>query len=93
MAALDAQFKFTESGNSEITEDWLLLVIAADYQPAMSKLKSFLTGQGRRKFLTPLYSKLVETESGKKLAKEIYAIARPGYHSVSRNTIDEILKD
>ena len=93
MAALDAQFKFTESGNSEITEDWLLLVIAADYQPAMPKLKAFLTGQGRRKFLTPLYTKLVETESGKKLAKEIYAIARPGYHSVSRNTIDEILKD
>jgi len=30
MAALDAQFKFTESGNSEITHDWLLLVIAAD---------------------------------------------------------------
>ena len=93
MAALDAQFKFTQSGNSEITEDWLLLVIAADYQPGMPKLKSFLTGQGRRKFLTPLYTKLVETESGKALAKEIYAIARPGYHSVSRNTIDEILKD
>ena len=93
MAALDKQFKFTQSGNSEITEDWLMLVIAADYQPGMPKLKSFLTGQGRRKFLTPLYTKLAETESGKKLAKEIYAIARPGYHSVSRNTIDEILKD
>ena len=47
MAALDAQFKFTQSGNSEITEDWLLQVIAADYQPAMPKLKSFLTGQGQ----------------------------------------------
>ena len=93
MTALDAQFKFTESGNSEITHDWLLLVIAADYQPAMPKLKAFLTGQGRRKFLTPLYTKLVETESGKALAKEIYTIARPGYHSVSRDTIDEILKE
>ena len=93
MAALDGQFKFTESGNSEITHDWLLLVIAADYQPAMNKLEAFLTGQGRRKFLTQLYTKLVETESGKKLAKKIYAIARPGYHSVSRDTIDEILKE
>lgn len=93
MTALDTQFKFTESGNSEITHDWLLLVIAADYQPAMPKLKSFLTGQGRRKFLEPLYTKLVETESGKALAKEIYTIARPSYHSVSRDTIDEILKD
>ena len=93
MAALDGQFKFTESGNSEITHDWLLLVIAADYQPAMNKLEAFLTGQGRRKFLTQLYTKLVETESGKQLAKKIYAIARPGYHSVSRDTIDKILNE
>ena len=49
--------------------------------------------RGRRKFLTPLYAKLVETESGKALAKEIYTVARPGYHSVSRDTIDEILKE
>ena len=28
MTALDAQFKFTESGNSEITHDWLLLVLS-----------------------------------------------------------------
>ena len=93
LAALDAQFKFSQSGNSEITHDWLLLAIGAKYQPAMPRLKEFLTEQGRRKFLTPLYKKLIETDSGKVMAKEIYTIARPSYHSVSRDTIDEILKD
>ena len=91
MTALDAQFKFTESGNSEITHDWLLHVIAADYQPGMARLEEFLVQQGRRKFLRPLYAQLAKSESGLAKAKDIYAKARPGYHAVSRQTIDEIL--
>ena len=91
MSQLDAEFKFTDSGNSEITHDWLLHVIGANYEPAMGKLESFLTGQGRRKFLQPLYEKLATTSDGTTLAKRIYAKARSGYHSVSRQTIDGIL--
>jgi aminopeptidase N len=91
MSDLDQQFKFTDSGNSEITHDWCMLAIVSNYQPAMTKLESFLTSQGRRKFLQPLYEKLAETDSGIALARKIYKRARPGYHSVSRNTIDEIL--
>lgn len=91
MSDLDQQFKFTESGNSEITHDWCLLAISSNYTPAMPKLETFLTSQGRRKFLQPIYKKLAETKDGEKLARKIYKIARPGYHSVSRNTIDEIL--
>lgn len=91
MDQLDKQFKFTASGNSEITHDWLSHVIVSNYQPGMEKLGDFLTGQGRRKFLVPLYRKLVETEEGRKIAKRIYAKARSGYHAVSSNTIDEIV--
>ena len=91
MNELDSQFSFNSSGNSEITHDWLTHVIGSQYQPGMSKLEAFLTGQGRRKFLQPLYAKLVETDAGKTLAKQIYAKARPGYHAVSRQTIDEIV--
>jgi hypothetical protein len=91
MSQLDATFKFTESGNSEITHDWLLHVIASNYEPGMAKLEAFLTGQGRRKFLQPLYQKLVETEKGKAIAKAIYAKARSGYHSVATQTIDGIV--
>jgi len=91
MEQLDNAFKFTDSGNSEITHDWLTHVIGSNYQPGMNKLESFLTGQGRRKFLQPLYAKLVETEAGKKIATQIYAKARSGYHAVSRQTIDSIV--
>jgi hypothetical protein len=91
MDELDAEFQFTQSGNSEITHDWLTHVIGTQYEPGLAKLDSFLTGQGRRKFLQPLYTKLVETEQGKQLAKQIYAKARGGYHAVSRQTIDGIV--
>lgn len=91
MGVLDEQFKFTTSGNSEITHDWMLHVIASEYEPGMSKLEAFLTGQGRRKFLQPLYERLAKTEKGMAVAKRIYAKARSGYHAVSRQTIDQIL--
>jgi hypothetical protein len=47
---------------------------------------------GRRKFLKPLYAALIETPEGKKRAQEIFAKARPGYHSVSAGTIEEMLR-
>ena len=52
----------------------------------------FLTQQGRRKFLTPLYKKLLEVDGGKDIARAIYTKARPMYHAVSRQTIDDVLK-
>ena len=92
MAELDAAFKFTASGNSEILHEWLLNAIDKKYEPAYEALEKFLLRQGRRKFLKPLYQKLAETPEGLERAKKIYAKARPTYHSVSYRTIDQILK-
>ncbi|MFL6290995.1 MAG: M1 family metallopeptidase, partial [Thermoanaerobaculia bacterium] len=91
MADLDAAFHFTESGNSEILSAWLLLAIPNRYEPAYPALERFLTSVGRRKFLKPLYEELAKTPEGTEMALRIYKKARPGYHSVSRNTVDEIL--
>ncbi|HEX9164193.1 MAG TPA: leukotriene A4 hydrolase C-terminal domain-containing protein, partial [Thermoanaerobaculia bacterium] len=79
------------SGNSEILHEWLMQAIARGYEPAYPALEQFLTKQGRRKFLKPLYQKLAETDQGRKRAVDIYKKARPTYHSVSRGTIDGIL--
>ena len=56
MAELDAAFKLTNTGNSEILNQWLLIAIANQYKPAYPALEKFLTGMGRRKFLRPLYT-------------------------------------
>lgn len=91
MKALDDAFGFTKSGNSEILALWLEKAIASDYRAADGALEQFLTSQGRRKFLKPLYAELAKTPDGMARAKRIYAKARPMYHSVSSNTIDAIL--
>lgn len=92
MADLDRAFGFTDTGNSEVLAAWLQQSIEAGYLQAYEALADFLTRQGRRKFLRPLYTALAETPEGRETAIEIYKEARPGYHSVSRNTIDEILE-
>lgn len=91
MADLDAAFRFTNTGNSEIACDWFQLAIESNYKTAYPKMEEFLIAVGRRKFLKPLYGKLVQTPEGKEWAKQVYAKARPGYHAVSVNTIDEML--
>jgi aminopeptidase N len=91
MAALDAAFRFTDSGNSEIVSAWLILSIKRGYAGADAKLESFLTTIGRRKFLKPIYTELAKTDAGLTRARAIYAKARPHYHAISRATIDAIL--
>jgi leukotriene-A4 hydrolase len=92
LAELDRTFKLSSSGNSEILFAWLKKAIANRYEPAFPALENFLTSQGRRKFLAPLYTDLAKTDWGRAMAMDIYRRARPTYHSVSVGTIDTILK-
>ncbi len=92
MQELDARFRFSASRNSEILHDWLLHSIAAEFEPAMQPLYEFLTRQGRRKFLMPLYGELMKTDAGRKRAMEIYTEARPTYHPLAVDSVDELLE-
>ncbi|MEO5509765.1 MAG: M1 family metallopeptidase [Longimicrobiales bacterium] len=91
LADLDRTFRLSDSGNSEILFAWLRIAVRTHYTPAMPALERFLTSQGRRKFLAPLYTDLAKTDWGRTMALSIYGRARPTYHSVSVNTIDGIL--
>lgn len=91
MAELDKTFKFTDTGNSEIAAAWFLLAIKNDYQQAFPAMAKFLDSVGRRKFLKPLYEELAKTDAHKKWALDVYASARKNYHTVSTQTVDEIL--
>ena len=91
MADLDRRFRFSESGNSEVLAAWLEKSVDARYKAAYPAIERFLTIQGRRKFLAPLYEKLSKNPEDLAFAKRIYAKARPTYHPVSQATIDGIL--
>lgn len=91
MKDLDAAFGLTQSGNSEVVSEWLLLAVRNGYSPAYPRLESFLVEVGRRKFLKPLYEELVKTPEGRERAIGIYAKARAGYHPMAVATVDGIV--
>lgn len=90
LAALDEAYNFTGSNNSEILAAWFQPTIAAGYETVLPKVESFLTSVGRRKFLTPTYKALLGAKQDQ-LARDIYKKARPNYHAVSRETMDDLL--
>lgn len=92
MAELDRRFRFRESGNSEVLSAWLEKSIDAGYRDVRPAIERFLTVQGRRKFLLPIYTKLAKNPDDLAFARRVYAEARPGYHPVSQDSIDPILK-
>lgn len=91
MAELDARFKLTERRNAEIAAQWLEMAIRSKYASTDPRLEEFLTTIGRRKFLMPLYRALMESPEGKERAKAIYAKARPRYHPIAVESIDQLL--
>jgi hypothetical protein len=92
MAALDRQFAFSRSGNSEILYAWLLHVVRNTWEPAFPALEDFLTRMGRRKFVRPLFQAMEDNPKTRDLARRIYARARPTYHPITASSIDAILK-
>lgn len=92
MAEIDRQWKLTETGNSEIAAQWLLMAVRNGYEPAYGRLERFLVEVGRRKFVKPLYAELVRTPEGRERARRIYEKARPGYHPITRAAVDALLR-
>lgn len=93
MTKIDREFSFTQSGNAELNAAWFLHAVRNRYRVADVAIEQFLTHVGRRKFIIPLYTEMVKTSEGKQWAKKVYKQARPNYHSVSYNTIDNLLRD
>jgi aminopeptidase N len=93
LATLDKAFGLSAQGNSEIRFVWLELAVANRYDPAVPSLQAFLTDQGRRKFVAPLFKDLMaQGDWGQPIAKALYAKTRPLYHAVTRQTVDGIVK-
>jgi aminopeptidase N len=94
-ARLDALVKLLDldsQRNSEVRHAWLMLAIANRHAPAESQLEEFLTTQGRRKFVLPLFTALMEQgDWGRPIARRVYAQARPGYHAVTTGSVDKVV--
>lgn len=91
---IDDVFQLSDSGNAEILAAWFEVTIRSKYMKGhnQKQLTVFLTEVGRRKFLIPLYRALVDTGE-LELARSIFTSARANYHSVSINTITDLLSE
>jgi len=90
MKELDKVYHLTGCGNAEVENQWLLMAIRNQYQPAYSRLEQFLTTVGRRKYLSSLYGELVKTPAGRQWATKVYERARLFYHPIARMAVEEI---
>lgn len=92
MAALDAEYHFTVTGNNEVLFVWLMMAVEHNYADAYPELEKFLMHVGRRKFVKPLYEAMMKNSATTEMAREVYAKARGGYHAVTWQTLDKIVK-
>lgn len=92
LADLETTVNLRNEGNAEVLFQWLQIAVAHRYQPAVPTLERFLTSQGRRKFVLPLYTSLwAQGDWGRPIATRIYAAARPGYHPVTTGSVDDVV--
>ena len=89
---LDQAFRFTGSANGEIAQRWYPITIRAGYFEARPALGQFLRKIGRRKLIMPSYQALAETADGLAFAKQVYALAKAGYHPITRGSVEAVLQ-
>lgn len=90
LADLENTYHLGEA-NAVVRRSWFPNVIAAQWKPGYPAMENFLISIGRRYLLRPVYMKLAETPEGMAWACQVYAKARPGYHSITQKGIDEVL--
>ena len=89
---LDAAFRFTGSLNGEIAQRWYPITVRAGYFEAQPAMAQFLRKVGRRKLILPIYAALAETPQGLAFAREVFAQAAPGYHPITRASVQALLE-
>jgi leukotriene-A4 hydrolase len=96
LTALDAHIGLTNTSNSEIAFEWFLQSLESNYTPVNAKLEAFLLSVGRKKFVKPLYTKMLEVGKKNKQvadkAREIFAQAKSGYHPETVMAVEKVME-
>ena len=92
LALIDNAFNLTNSNNSYIAMVWFEKAITHDYRGnnVDDNIEAFLTNVGRRWYVSTIFKAYKNSDKVAE-ALAIYQKARPNYHSVTVNTVDDIL--
>lgn len=92
LAALDAQYKLSESRNYDVKVAFLQLAISSQCKQYYDEVEKALKQVGRMKYLRPLYTALAKSKDEEKtMATRIFQEAREGYHPIAQGVVESIL--
>ncbi|MDP9141805.1 MAG: M1 family metallopeptidase [Pseudomonadota bacterium] len=92
MAELDRAFALSETTNAAVAARWFRLAAQQRYQPAYAAMRRHLLTIGRMLLITPAYRELVKHPEDRELAAQIFREAKPGYHPIAQDTVEQILR-
>ncbi len=92
MAAIDAEFQFTDKGNFVIKRQWFVIALRQQYKPAFPAIEAFMIATSRTGSLITLYKEMVKTPQGKAWARTIFGKAKSGYHLTTVQSVEGILE-
>lgn len=88
--SLDNYFKLTKTQNAEIAFAWYKLCIDKNYVIAAKHIAEFIENIGRKKFVFPLYKKMIETNYNNNMAQKVFNTAKQNYHNIVQNAIEQL---
>ncbi len=89
---LENSMKLKGSKNAEVSFEWYLLCIRNNHKAIQPEVQEFLSKVGRRKFVLPLYRAMLENSEWNAFASKIYQEFRSRYHSITSNSVDQLIK-
>ncbi|CAH1265432.1 LTA4H [Branchiostoma lanceolatum] len=89
---MDQVYGMSANNNSEIKFRWLRLGIRAEWEGAVDAALTFVTIQGRMKFVRPLYRDLFGFEKAREKTLTTFKQNRPFMHSTTASLVAKDLK-
>jgi leukotriene-A4 hydrolase len=87
LRALDRAYDFTAVVNSEIKFCWQMLCLLSEDKDIVLHVVTFITSQGRMKFVRPLYKALFNSVVGSAIARETFITNSEMYHPICRKML------
>ena len=92
LKALDKSYSLTTSQNAEIKFRWQSICLKCEMAWIVPHVTTFITSQGRMKYVRPLYRALGKSMVGKKAGVEAFRNSWKMYHSIARKMIQADFK-
>jgi len=91
--ALEQRFQLTASTNYEVLVAWLTLALQSGHHAVIPRVEEVLAAVGRMKFLRSLYTALARDPATRPVAERAFEANRAGYHPISRQLVEGVLRD